>query len=222
MKTKVKDVFKYTDSNNNEHLVCKGKLIVLVRPSSLKYFQTEPCIISEIEPVLKGDKFLVKRDNEHHVCLFKGYEKSSGYLGCYDDDFGWIYEGSIKDKIIVSPGDFTPEQLKSFHWNQWNNQTVFVKCDENHSCINPKITLFTNNSALNNSIITATQKNNDSSKPLPKEVVSKIINELKIQHRRKHGEKMKADKSGYEPKSKTYKTEYLYDDLEFILNHIHL
>ena len=217
MKTKVKDVFKYTDSDNNEHLVCKGKLIVLVRSSI-----NEPCVVSETEPVLKGDKFLVKHNNEHHICLFKGYEKSSGYLGCYDDALGWIYESSIKDKIIVSPWDFTPEQLKSFHWNQLNNQNVFVKCDnnesilpdnnpENHSCINPKITLFTNNS-----------EHNDPSKPLPKEVVSKIINELKIQHKRKHGEKMKSDKSGYEPKSKTYKTEYLYDDLEFILNHIHL
>ncbi len=54
---------------------------------------------------------------------------------------------------------------------------------------------------------------------MPKDLVEKIVQEIKAQHDRRYGSKMKDGR--YVPMRNTYKTEHLYDDMVFILNHIH-
>ena len=217
---KVKDVFNHiemVDNQSRDYLVCKGKLLLLPgdnKHSSLPNYEL-PYIISESEPVLKGDRFLhTTNKGEVIECLFDGLERSSGYLGCYDPNYGFIYERNIKNKILVYPEQFVPTILQQIADGYlYDNQDIYLQCDQN--------TWDGQTVRKDFKVFIADKNAYDPKKPLPKLLIKKIVAELKTKHRY-YGEKMRADKMGYEPTTKSYKTENLYGDLEFILNHIHL
>jgi hypothetical protein len=217
---KVKDVFSHTevvDGQSKDYLVCKGKLLLLPgdnKQSSLPNYEL-PYIISESEPVLKGDNFLLTTIKGEIVeCLFEGLERSSGYLGCYDKNYGWVYERDIKNKVLVFPNQFIPTTLQQIADGYlYDNQDIYIECDQN---------TFDGQTVRKDFKVFIADKNSyDPKRALPPLLIKKIVAELKKQHR-KYGEKMRADKMGYEPTTKAYKTENLYGDLEFILNHLHL
>jgi hypothetical protein len=208
----IKEVFHSVETINNhtgQQLVCRGKLL-FPKPSILDYV-----VISESEPVLKGDSFLVKTQSGYHVCMFDGLERSSGCLGCYTDTLGWVYERDIKNKILCFPKDFSQDLVKQIARGElFNEQEVLISCDQN--------TIDGNTIKRDFKLFPVDKEVYDPKKKLPSALVKKAILELKKEHRKRYGEKMKADGSGYEPKSKSYKVDCLYDDLEFVLNHIHL
>jgi len=56
---------------------------------------------------------------------------------------------------------------------------------------------------------------------IPRKTIEKALVDLKADHLKRYGEKMRKDGKGYEPKRKSYLMEHLLnDDLEFTLRHI--
>lgn len=55
---------------------------------------------------------------------------------------------------------------------------------------------------------------------LKRETIELIISDLKKEHNKRYGEKMKKDYTGYEAKRKTYSLDHLWDDLTLVLYHI--
>ena len=63
-------------------------------------------------------------------------------------------------------------------------------------------------------------------KVIDRETIKKIVEALKVEHKRRYGERMVVsgpdNKYSYVPRILSYKLIHLYDDLEFALNHLHL
>lgn len=55
---------------------------------------------------------------------------------------------------------------------------------------------------------------------LTRQSIEAIIDDLKKEHHKRYGEKMRKDYKGYEPKRKTYSMEHLFDDLRLVLYHM--
>ncbi len=121
MKTvKVTKTETYKDSQG-EHIVCKGKLILLkLYDEDIKNGNYKAIIVSEIEKIEVGDMYL----RSGQIGELKDFEDNVKYVNDRVGQFGFR-------KILALPENFSPEILKDIVDGKLKDgDEVFVECEE--------------------------------------------------------------------------------------------
>lgn len=113
---KVNNTEQYSDSQG-EHVVCKGRLILLKKEDSpLKMGYFTPYIISEHEEIEEGDKALTK-DLQQIL-----------YAADHYDDIEWLNNNAYK--ILALPEHFSDKHLQAIvDGKMRSGDGVLVKCE---------------------------------------------------------------------------------------------
>lgn len=121
--TKVRQTEHYTDSQG-EHIVCRGKLIIVSLNGQIANLQ--PLIISETEEIEVGNKIFANNPGTQELGIFTA--KSRNKREWYIEELS--YSVSSCRKILALPEHFSPKQLQAIVDGKLRDgDEVFVECE---------------------------------------------------------------------------------------------